>query len=1152
MFCWPRVAREVGYRPWCGLCHWLVLLCCSALLTPGCRAPAPSAPDVTPPRTFAAPAGGIYRAFPAQIQLLTEAGAKLFYRWQDETEQQYTGPIRVPESASGQLTLYFWAQDTAGNNEPWRREHYVREARAAPVEILAIDRTTLGTTETALLTWRSTATDATYEIAVTSSGWETGRRVATGQVITGESQQTPIPGAMLRPGENRLWLRVQQGAGVTGATSRLLVQHATPATTRAWPASGVFGTPQTVQLFTERQATIYYTMDGTEPTPDSSQYTKPLRLEGATQLRFFSVDPYGHREVPRQEQYELRPQAPTLVLRTVSGFELESESQVAFTWDSDTDGHYDVTLQQESASRRVTVLQGKVQRGREMRSVIARNFLSPGDWQVQIRVASASGHTGQLSFRVQVRYVERFADTRSLQTDETTAVWDTTQRHVRLTRGPRLLATYDTRGRSRHVMTHDGHAFLANGTGGLHIVNVSEPDKPQRIGTWYPHGKAAALAKYGSYVYLAAGASGVTILDVTQPTTPTLVATLPLRGRASDIVIVPPYAYVGTEQGMLYIFALAVPRQPHLLGQVEVGGRIVDIAVADGVAYLACLKEGVVSVDVHQPHQPRLLQRWSTREAATGIAVHEQRLYVAAGALEVLDLRNPEAPTRQSIRRVAGTFGVAVLPPYLLVPSGTDGLVVVPMDNSPAISQLRTTHYAARLALSKQHAFLADTQGGLRILDLTQPDQPRLLAALEEAGTIVDVVVDDRFAYLADDRHGSGLVVVDISNPAAPQVVGRYHNEATDDVVVWPPLTVVGDEAGMIHLLDVQQLARPRLLGSLAVPGTVHRFASLPPYVLVASDEAGMHVVEVSRDRQLHLRATVPLPGRALDIVLLDHLAYIAADTGGIQVVDVSTPLQPYLTSSYRHQDGKGDAILRLLAHQQHFYAIDSQRGIQILTATATGALEWQGSFTGLEGAPWALTATGPYLFITTLLNSLYLVDVTTPVQPRLLNTSPYGGAGVHAEGRYLYIAVRGSRGMPGGLRVIETFAPVPPDAVPYWRARGVPMLPEATGVVISRAYTYNAPGVVQSMPVSAPDLPILSAVLHVEDFWGVTGHIRYELSNDGGGHWQQVQAGDRWHFATSGTELRWRATLISTDLATTPLLEAVRIEYTTAAPTSP
>jgi hypothetical protein len=914
----------------------------------------------------------------------------------------------------------------------------------------------------------------------------------------------------------------------------------------------VFGTGQTVRLFTERQATIYYTTDGSEPTLDSARYTAPLRLEHSTQLRYFSVDPYGNRETPRQERYDIRPQVPTLILRTISSFDVESEAQVVFTWQSDMAGYYDVTLRQRHNDREVTVLQGKVERGRDMRSVIARHFLAPGDWQVQVQVQAAPGQTGQLSFWLRVRYVERFVDTRYLDATATTAIWDTAQRHVRLTRGPRLLGTYDTRGRSRQVVVHGEYAFLANGTGGLHIVDVSEPQRPRRAGIVYPHGKAAALAKYEQYVYVAAAGSGVTIVDVTQPTSPRLVAIVPLRGNASDIAIVPPYAYVGTEQGVLYVLDLTTPVRPHVLGQVEVGGRVVDMAVADGVAYVACLKQGVVIVDVHTPQQPRLLQRWPTAEAATGIAVHEQRAYVAAGALEILDVRRPQAPVRQAIHRLAGTYGVAVLPPYVLVASGTDGVHVIPLDGSQAVRQMHTTHYAARLALKGQQALVADTQGGLRIVDLEQLDQPRLLAGLQDIGTIVDVVVDGTFAYLADDRYGSGVVVVDISLPTAPRVVGAYHSAATNAVVVWNHLALLGDEAGILHLADVQHPSQPRLLGSLPLTGKVQRLAVLLPYVLVASDDAGLHVVEVTPEHLLHRRATVPMAGRALDLALVAQTAYVAAVSGGIQVVDVSAPQQPQLRPPYHHSDGKGDEIIRLLAHAQYLYALDGQRGVQILTGSETGRLQLYGSVAGLEGAPWALTAVGPYLFITTLLNSLYVVDITTPSQPRLLSTAPYGGAGVYAAGRYLYIAVRGSRGVPGGLRVVETFAAVSPDATQYWHALGVPALADGATFLVNRAYTFNAPGVVQSTVLSPPGTPVLSASLHVEDFWGSSGHISYELSNDGGLQWQQVQPGEAWHFATPGTELRWRATLLSTDLATTPTLEAVRLEYTTPGQTPP
>jgi hypothetical protein len=1100
---------------------------------------------------MAIPAGGIWRAWPTEIRLVVDEAATIFYAWDGTTAQRYAAPIRVPASQTGHLTLTFWAQDAAGNRGQPRREHYVLAVTAPHLEPLGIDRTVLGVDETAVLRWRSTAVGATYELAVTQSGWDAGRPLAHGAVTPEVEHQTPITGQALRPGENRLWLRVKDAAGAEAAASLQLLVQATAATTRTWPAGGVFGRPQTVTLLTDRPASMYFTTDGSLPTLHSPRYTTPLRIERDTVLHYFSLDAYGNREAPHQERYELHPQAPTIALQSLSGYDVSGEAPVVFTWRSDRAGRYDVVLVHEH--RQVTVQQGTVQRQQTVQSSIAPHFVTAGAWRVQVRVQPSEGQAGVVSFWLRVHALETFVTTRFLDTQSTTAEWDTAQRHVRLRRGPRLLSTYQTRSHSHRVTGHGPYAYLANGKGGMHIVDVSNPQEPQRAGVFYPHGAAVALAKHGQFVYLAASGSGLAVFDVLDPAAPRLVALLPLPGVATDIAIAAPYAYVGTQQGVLYSLDLTTPRQPRLLGQVEVGGRIVDIAVGSGVVYLACLDQGVAIVEVNPPQQPRLLQRWPTVGAATAVALHGQQAYVVAGALDVLDVRRPEMPVLRKRRPLPGAYGVTLWPPYVLIAAGTDGVQVVSMDGHGAVHQSGVARYAARLAVTDTHAFVADTRGGLQILDLAQPTQPRLLTRLDNIGTIVDVVVDGAFAYLANNQQGSGLAVVDIREPAAPRVVAQYRHESTIDVVVWDGVALVGDVAGVLQVVDVQQPTRPRLLGTLAFPGIPHRLALLPPYVLVASDTAGVHVVDLTQASRPQLRTTVPVTGRALDIALIDHVAYIAALEGGIQEVDCSTPVHPRPGLQYHHQDGAGDSIIRLVAYQQRLYAIDSQRGLQILTRPEPGQLRLQGSFAAPEGAPWGLTVRWPYVFVTTLLNSLYVVDVTTPAQPRWLSTAPYGGADIYGAGRWLYIAVQGRRREPGGLRLIEAFTAVPQGMVQHLHERGVVTLPSADPemFLVNRAYTFQAPGIVQSTALSPPDVPIRTALLQVQDFWGTSGRIHYELSNDGGAHWHQVQPGESYHFPHPGTELRWRATLVSTDLATTPVLETIRIDYAAAAQTS-
>ena len=177
-------------------------------------------------------------------------------------------------------------------------------------------------------------------------------------------------------------------------------------------------------------------------------------------------------------------------------------------------------------------------------------------------------------------------------------------------------------------------------------------------------------------------------------------------------------------RGILYILDLATPLQPRLLGEVEVEGRIVDIAVGADVVYLACLDRGVAIVEVHTPQQPRLLQRWPTAAAATAVAVHGQRAYVVAGGLEVLDVQRPEAPLLQKRRPAPGAYGVTLWPPYALLASGTDGVQVVLMDGQGDVHQSAMTRYAARLAVTDRHAFVADTRGGLRFSTWRSPRSP--------------------------------------------------------------------------------------------------------------------------------------------------------------------------------------------------------------------------------------------------------------------------------------------------------------------------------------------------------------------------------------------------------------------------------------------
>ena len=66
---------------------------------------------------------------------------------------------------------------------------------------------------------------------------------------------------------------------------------------------GTFTDTQTVTMTTNENATIYYTLDGTNPTTSSSIYSAPLTLTDTTTVKAFARDAVGNESVVQTVTY---------------------------------------------------------------------------------------------------------------------------------------------------------------------------------------------------------------------------------------------------------------------------------------------------------------------------------------------------------------------------------------------------------------------------------------------------------------------------------------------------------------------------------------------------------------------------------------------------------------------------------------------------------------------------------------------------------------------------------------------------------------------------------------------------------------------------------------------------------------------------------
>jgi len=225
---------------------------------------------------------------------------------------------------------------------------------------------------------------------------------------------------------------------------------------------------------------------------------------------------------------------------------------------------------------------------------------------------------------------------------------------------PQALSFVEIPGFPNNVTLSGNYAFVAAGSTGLQVVDVSDPLAPFVAGAADTRGSANDVRIVGDFAFVADGISGLAVIDVSRPAAPRVVAEESVAGTATDLVVTGGRAYVADEQG-LSIVDVSDPTHPVFLGAVGLPDRARGVDVAGNFAVVAASGAGVQIVDVSDPANPVVVGSTATRPDGTAnaadVVIRGGLAYVADGAesvlggLRVVDLRDPANPV------VVGTSG---------------------------------------------------------------------------------------------------------------------------------------------------------------------------------------------------------------------------------------------------------------------------------------------------------------------------------------------------------------------------------------------------------------------------------------------------------------------------------------------------------------
>ena len=299
--------------------------------------------------------------------------------------------------------------------------------------------------------------------------------------------------------------------------------------------------------------------------------------------------------------------------------------------------------------------------------------------------------------------------------------------------GYKIVTKYATSGYAQDVLKKDDLLYIAQGEGGLEIVDIADPENPETvsIASEGVRGYSIKVAILDTVVYIAAGSFGVTVLDVADVYNPIVTAANTSMKPAKNIHIRGQYLFTAVSEQGVKLSNISYPAGPDPQGAISTFGFAYDLTTTADSSYMfvACGEMGldIINISDFQGGWPNYWQvGWcDTPGKAESIAILEE----------------------ESIAFLA---------------CGTAGLQIIhyaDTTNIHIIGSLDGGGYAKDLIYKDQRIYQTAELGGLQIIDVSDYTNPQLIGVVDTEFAL-GLDIDDNFVYVADEDEG--LIIISI------------------------------------------------------------------------------------------------------------------------------------------------------------------------------------------------------------------------------------------------------------------------------------------------------------------------------------------------------------------------------------------------------
>lgn len=183
-------------------------------------------------------------------------------------------------------------------------------------------------------------------------------------------------------------------------------------------------------------------------------------------------------------------------------------------------------------------------------------------------------------------------------------------------------------------------AYIAGGTGGLHIISVKNSSQPVKMGGFDTAGWAIKVAVAEDIAYVTKWEEGLAVLNVRDPTSPVKIGQYRSGDMLIDVSVIGDVAYV------------------------------THIVRSEGSGYQPIIDSGLIALDISDPSNPKEIGRYTGMDDATDVFATAGIVYATeeTRGLQIFEvsqvsrplLKSPESPDNRINWDAVGVFILAI------------------------------------------------------------------------------------------------------------------------------------------------------------------------------------------------------------------------------------------------------------------------------------------------------------------------------------------------------------------------------------------------------------------------------------------------------------------------------------------------------------